>query len=200
MSKIYYYQQEVKIGDKVELNGHIVTVTEQLVKDLPDKFKVKDKPLFTTEDGVDIYEGDEYYWLTNLDQIVYNTASIGSGTNGFKCFSTYEAAEEYIAKHKEKTLEDYIHEAIDQDPALMAKLKHRYPKLFYTHILQKIANDLNNGLRIYAYAIVYNADTNSYWWRCSNKTIPSSVIFHSPKAAKKAIKIMGDKLDYIYKQ
>lgn len=68
----------------------------------------KRKPLFRTEDGVDIYEGD-YYWgvyicktnpyLTNI----YRTVSFASHKHydrDTKYFSTKEAAEEYILMNK----------------------------------------------------------------------------------------------------
>ena len=59
----------------------------------------KYKPvLFTTEDGVDIYEGDRYYTVRNRD------FSIAYDGNGFKAqgkhFSTQEAAQEYILMNK----------------------------------------------------------------------------------------------------
>jgi hypothetical protein len=41
MNKIYYYQQEVEIGDKINFNGLNIEVTERLIDDNPDKFIVK---------------------------------------------------------------------------------------------------------------------------------------------------------------
>lgn len=99
----------------------------------------------------------------------------------------------------EKTLEDYVHKAIDEDPALMAKLKQRYPKLFYTHVLQKIADDLNNNKRLSTYTIIYKEYAGSYGVERWYFNILDSIKFYSPKAAEKAIEIMGDKLDYIFK-
>lgn len=62
--------------------------------EIPQKVK---RPLFTTEDGVDIFEGDEFYWLDkglNINNSGYST------DKGFPhitlYFSTKEKAEEYI--------------------------------------------------------------------------------------------------------
>lgn len=62
------------------------------------------KPLFTTEDGVDIFEGDNYYFVnTNLDFKAY-TGTIMKGMTATnpdtKKFSTKKAAENYIKMNK----------------------------------------------------------------------------------------------------
>ncbi len=66
------------------------------------------KPLFTTEDGVDIFEGDNVHWVCdeftyfftrNVDKTRCNL--ITSGKHGlFKIFSTKEAAENFIILNK----------------------------------------------------------------------------------------------------
>lgn len=69
--------------------------------------KVKKKPLFTTEDGVDIFEGDKFWYVTK-DLIVYmdkcNSMTGGKivahSKLGDKYFSTKEKAEEYILMNK----------------------------------------------------------------------------------------------------
>tara|TARA_R110000796_G_scaffold236214_1_gene355478 strand:- start:63694 stop:64797 length:1104 start_codon:yes stop_codon:yes gene_type:complete len=67
------------------------------------------KPLFTTEDGVDIFEGDEYHNVNSLfncklckaqnklSSLEWNTFNI---LNNNKTFSTKEAAEEFIDSKK----------------------------------------------------------------------------------------------------
>ena len=62
------------------------------------------QPLFTTEDGVDIFEGDRF-WNTRLlelteIQVTNKKYSLLFLTDGSKSFSTKEKAEEYILKHK----------------------------------------------------------------------------------------------------
>lgn len=169
-------------------------------------------PLFTTEDGVDIYseiytklwyvprKNNPRYWPDNCYEYPRETDSYTKNSEEyFAFFSTREAAEAYIAKHKEKTLENYIHEAIDEAPAIMAKLRNRYPKLFYMHVLQKIADDLNgdwehrHGLEL-CFVIGKKG-------RIKQIRYPSihDIIFKSFDISQKAIEIMGDKLDYIYK-
>lgn len=64
-------------------------------------------PLFTTEDGVDIYEGDYVCWIVNnkynhyIDIKDYRKADRSMFTDGtIIYFSTKEAAEEYILMNK----------------------------------------------------------------------------------------------------
>lgn len=62
-------------------------------------------PLFTTEDGVDIFEGDSYYH-NNIKWEIHNCtkAGINSGNlinvKGYNYFSTKDKAEEYIIMNK----------------------------------------------------------------------------------------------------
>jgi hypothetical protein len=64
------------------------------------KPKIK-KPLFTTEDGVDIFEGDTYYKVVNesFQLLIMERASKGESLRS-KVFSTKEKAEEYILLNK----------------------------------------------------------------------------------------------------
>lgn len=66
------------------------------------------EPLFITEDGVDIYEGDTFYFVNNIENGVYMlnkdiaklNASNSKKVKGILDFSTKEAAEEYIVMNK----------------------------------------------------------------------------------------------------
>ena len=62
--------------------------------------KVK-QPLFTTEDGVDIFEGDTYYKVVNesFQLLIMERAPKGKSLRS-KVFSTKEKAEEYILMNK----------------------------------------------------------------------------------------------------
>lgn len=65
--------------------------------------------LFTTEDGVDIFEGDKYWWwLPNKENPVKShgfTNCLVGDRDGIKYFSTKQAAQQYIdAKKKEQEL------------------------------------------------------------------------------------------------
>lgn len=68
------------------------------------KIKKLKKPLFTTEDGVDVYEGDKISTvLTGIMELYTINGSVGRYTTpgeGFKYFSTKEAAEDYILCNK----------------------------------------------------------------------------------------------------
>lgn len=59
------------------------------------------QPLFTTEDGVDIFEGDIYYKVINdtFQLFIMENASKGESLRS-KVFSTKEKAEEYILMNK----------------------------------------------------------------------------------------------------
>lgn len=68
--------------------------------DLKDIKKLK-QPLFTTEDGVDIYDEDEFYWLDkglNIRNSGYTT--IYTNIPNTLYFSTKEKAEEHILMNK----------------------------------------------------------------------------------------------------
>jgi len=59
-------------------------------------------PLFTTEDGVDIFEGDKYSYVNYLLRGFYNITSHSNHAlkDSMKFFSTKEKAEEYILMNK----------------------------------------------------------------------------------------------------
>jgi hypothetical protein len=75
-----------------------------VVIEITDSFCKVKQPLFKTKDGVDIYESDEYYFVSidyteivspHKDSIYFNEY-----INRLKCFSTKEKAEEYILMNK----------------------------------------------------------------------------------------------------
>lgn len=88
---------------------HSFLAKEKNINLLEDIEKIKNK-LFTTEDGVDIYDGDEFYYVKFTE---YNCTKgepfevVKSNHSSFiyepqheKYFSTREKAEEYIYTHK----------------------------------------------------------------------------------------------------
>jgi len=59
------------------------------------------EPLLTTEDGVDIFEGDVYHVVNSYNLQYCSTQSHGHNSKiPYKTFSTKEAAEEYILMNK----------------------------------------------------------------------------------------------------
>lgn len=64
------------------------------------------KPLFTTNDGVNIYQGDKCYWITTLGNIypIHSCNKTNSGNMKFKHFSTQELAEKYLNKKPKELL------------------------------------------------------------------------------------------------
>jgi hypothetical protein len=175
------------------------------------------KPLFTTEDGVEIYEGDKCWFLLNEDitsgkefSDIHYDKWVGSDKEKGKYFSTREAAEEYIAKHKEKTLEDYEKELLTDSKIYRNKadmwtyptdiyrwLRENEPKLYWSKVLQLIADDLNEGKCVNR--IFIKRHGGDYIPVFDKESLRGTPMFASKSDAMKAIKIMGDKLDLIYK-
>lgn len=62
------------------------------------------KPLFTTKDGVEVFEGDKYYFIQGNNFDLEDTTAIDNkylNPRGFvKRFSTKQAAEDYILMNK----------------------------------------------------------------------------------------------------
>jgi hypothetical protein len=62
--------------------------------------KVIKNPLFTTEDGVSIFENDKYYFISNGFQVVKSFAENLEFLSSSKTFSTKEKADEYVLLNK----------------------------------------------------------------------------------------------------
>lgn len=160
------------------------------------------KPLFITEDGVEIFEGDEYFYINDSFDINVICAIKGCQSEYVKArFSTREAAEEYIAKHREKTLKDYEKE-IDETTSISGYSVYRWlkdndRKLYYTKVLQLIADDLNDGKCVNR--IFIKRHGGDYIPIFDKESLRGTPMFASKSDAMKAIKIMNDKLDLIYK-
>jgi len=119
------------VGDKVKYNGNppnpIREIKNFYIKDerllfnwiddkyqsgycfnLLNKYDHLKQPLFTTEDGIDIYKGDKFWFVNNIYNGHYNLCTATAGKNkvestkveGILDFSTKEAAEEYILMNK----------------------------------------------------------------------------------------------------
>lgn len=82
----------------------VTTVLESIGRYLKDIQRIK-KPLFTTEDGVDIFEGDSYWKVSNN----FNKSGVRLAKQTFrgnasnctsKYFKTLKSAEEYILMNK----------------------------------------------------------------------------------------------------
>ena len=168
---------------------------------------------FTTEDGVDIY-GDMKTYMVYSNLTMSDKNSNHEGTNStIKYFYYKENALAYIEKHKEKTLEDYESILFERGNSMTFSsdsiyfnvygwLKDNEPKLYYTKILQLIADDLNDGW--VADFSGFNNPVKYYlissgWTASFNIDIPGVVYFKSENLAKKAREILGDKVKYLFK-
>ena len=58
------------------------------------------KPLFTTEDGVDIFKNTKFWYIDNFIIKTYITKEFSEIESSYKTFSTKEKAEEYILMNK----------------------------------------------------------------------------------------------------
>ncbi len=164
---------------------------------------------FTTEDGVDIY-GDMKTYMVYSNLTISNGNMNNEGTNStIKYFYHQENALAYIGKHKEKTLKDYedillndknlilIDDTVAFKGYFYKYLKEGEPKLYYTKILQLIADDLNDG---------WVADFSNYedkWfikgggsdWVTQHNY--GAVPFKTRELSKKARVILGNKVKYL---
>ena len=179
------------------------------------------KPIFKSEDGVDIYEGDTIYYVrkdfkdSSNEVIGYrNYCGLYSDLNIY--FSTKEAAEEYVDKNKPKDLkyyEDLLLNPIETytDYTFCAFnsthydwLKNKEPKLYWLKVLELIQQDLDNGWKPdwndhnckYRIENYYMSNYSIESYRGHNSGLCN---FKSKESAQTAIQIMGDKLDIIFK-
>jgi len=88
-----------KFTNAIQIHGQIDG--KSFFYNLKDVIKLKPKnPLFTTEDGVDIFDG-ESYWVVAGDSIINFTSSWIRTDNVLRsAFSTKEKAEEYVLMNK----------------------------------------------------------------------------------------------------
>ena len=169
---------------------------------------------FTTEDGVDIYGDMKTYAVAKEDLDIDTPEIYGGNSKSFVYFYHKENALAYIEKHREKTLEDYENiliksksfRMVDKDGIeTILETRHFYqylkeidPKLYYTKILQLIADDLNDGRYIHI-----RRNTSYHLSNARGRNVhcggdEGCVYFKSKELAEKARDIMGSKLDYLF--
>ncbi|MFW6242838.1 MAG: hypothetical protein ACOC2W_01630 [bacterium] len=118
----YNQQQSVDIGDKIKINGVYITITKEFIEDNIHLFRFhpiehdepkatmvepKSKPIFTTYDGVDLYDNDTtVYGCMNGEhpdsyigehKCCYRIRE-GLNTNYYYWFSSPQARDEWIHK------------------------------------------------------------------------------------------------------
>lgn len=176
--------------DKFTGGATIYTPEDGWVEILPLKF--------TTEDGVNIY-GDmkTYAVYSDLTMSIGNTNNEGTNST-IKYFYHKENALAYIEKHKEKTLEDYEKMLFNVHFNIWSWIKVNEPKLYYTKILQLIADDLNDGryIHIRGNTSYHLSNARSVNVHCGGDE--GCVYFKSEDLVKKARVILGDKVKYLF--
>lgn len=114
-SPYFFPLGEVRKIEGFDINrkdGHIV---EQSGGWSPLNGLKKAKPiLFKTEEGVNIFEGDKYWWVTKNNEIYTATAKRYSGNPENKQFSKKEAAEEYILMNAPRLSINNIHDLLKE--------------------------------------------------------------------------------------
>jgi hypothetical protein len=98
---VNYVRHRGKIN-KIEIQYGVLVVQINNENWLPltHLLKVFKEPLFTTEDGKNIYEGDDY-WFVSGKEIIYNSSAnsyLNKDHDG-KRFSSLSSAEEYVLKN-----------------------------------------------------------------------------------------------------
>lgn len=169
--------------------------------------------LFTTEDGVEIFEGDKVTWLNlNNTRIAGTRGADKNMLSYLKYFSTKEAAQAYMDSLKEKTLEYYENILLDPPTTIVIGtafgkihsnqlykwLKEYEPRLYWTKVLQLIANDLNGDWESEfktpkSYLTSCGIDSNN-----NIINVQSVVYFKTRKIAIRAMSIMGENHKYLY--
>ena len=170
---------------------------------------------FTTEDGVDIYGDMKTYLVYPNDSvdICFRHCPWKGNTKikGSKYFYYKENALAYIEKHKEKTLEDYENLLVNYGGVIVYRngathssvwdwFKTYEPKLYYTKILQLIADDLNDGRYIHerGNTSYHLSDARGVNIHCGYDE--GCVYFKSEDLVEKARVILGDKEKHINNQ
>jgi len=121
------WKDQNTILSKIEIKDNVVVfeITQEKYKSkysqgIQDWRKTK-KPLFTTEDGVEVFEGDSFYFVTK-SFLIERTTTIKLKQSD-KTFSTREAANEYILDNKPDLSINDIRKVMPIDADEMEKLK-----------------------------------------------------------------------------
>lgn len=171
------------------------------------------KPLLITDDGVELFEGSSFWVISKKDfsfsdKILKNDPDFRKDyfrRSEFMYFSTKELVDKYIEENSVKSLE-YYEDILKLKTYLgfYDTLRIQDPKLYWTKILQLIADDLNEEINLKqrpraTYTINFDKSFQKYvtgsWYDINS----GYVQFKSKELAKQAIELMGSKLDYIYK-
>lgn len=102
-----------------------------------------EQPLFTTEDGIDIYEGDSY-WSVIQDYSYMHTIAPGEFMDGVEIakFSTKEKAEEYVEEHKPRfskaELRKVIKENLENTPTIEEERKRKLTEEVVNNSIKKM--------------------------------------------------------------
>jgi hypothetical protein len=104
------------------------------------------KPVCKDHTGLEIYPGESVYLVHNKTFTVEKLDNIHFRIDPkYTVFCNLRDAEEWVEKNRIKSLEEYCHEMFITDPVFYTQLKDKEPKLYWTKVLQRIADELNKG-------------------------------------------------------
>lgn len=165
---------------------------------------------FTTEDNVDIY-GDMKTYAVGEDLKLFESDTYDGYSSDHKYFYHKENALAYIKDNTQKTLEDYENILFDNMStftfaperayfSVWGWIKDEEPKLYYTKILQLIADDLNDIRHIHERGQASFHINKAGGVNVHMGADEGAVYFKSKKLAEKAREILGDKINYLYNE
>lgn len=79
----------------------ICFIPDNMVENTQDWIEIKE-PVFTTVDGIEVFEGDEYYSIATNSEIYKQTVSKTDWDFISNTFSTYKSAQEYLDNNAPK--------------------------------------------------------------------------------------------------
>jgi hypothetical protein len=129
---------------KIKNNTLIAICDDNGVKILLENLKQVKQPLFTTEDGVDIFDGDYYYPVEKLYYFLHEKQTNHHCTNEekFWIFSTKEKAEEYILMNKPcLSLNEIFKDVEEMRKGLKTFENSQLAKRFKKLVKQKLNNN-----------------------------------------------------------
>lgn len=104
---------DIELGDFRVSNNYFQPISKKQIINYPEFWEEVKEPLFVTEDGVDVFKYDYFYYVSKYGICYKGYARELSATNKeFKYFSTPEAAKKYIEQNKPRFSVKDIEEAL----------------------------------------------------------------------------------------
>jgi len=203
LSPLGNFKRVVVGNSHITSNGDVADGGYIIYNKDKDKWATPILPLFKSVDGVDVYEGDEYWFIQTkiyIDrekgihslepwEIFHSSKGVYTGNTDIKRFSERSEAEAWLEDNKpEKTLADYELPLLTHTTPLYVEMKVKEPKLYWYKVMLLIQEDLGKG----EYFVLKCQTVEMYDAKFSGIT---DIGFKSSEIAWKVIELMGDKLE-----